>query len=369
MELKNYWLLLIWLFAAGLFCIVALPEQIEKVGGKQVYRWNWIAVILITLPYVIWAGYRGDHFGDTFNYRRGFVNQGTDWALLPKYLSDANKDKGFIFLRFLFRTILPNDNGVIYFMILAAFQLWACVRIFRKYSDNFWICFFMFVASTDYLSWAHNGIRQFTAVAITTLAFEFIVKKKYIPAILIILLAATIHGSALIMIPCIFLVQGKAWNEKTFMAMLVTVLAIVFMDRFMPFMNTMLEDTQYDGMLTNSVWTTDNGTSIQRVLVYSAPAILGFFGRKYVDEGHDAALNISVNFSCINMFIYMVSAVTSGIYIGRLPIYMTIPGYLCVPYLIDHMFDEKSARLVYIGMIGLFCAFFYVQCHMAWHLI
>ena len=38
--------------------------------------------------------------------------------------------------------------------------------------------FFLFLASTDYISWMFNGIRQFTAVTITFIGIKFILDKK-----------------------------------------------------------------------------------------------------------------------------------------------------------------------------------------------
>ena len=63
-------------------------------------------------------------------------------------------------------------------------------------------------------------MRQFLSVCITTVAIAFSTKKKYIIAIALILLASTIHASALIMLPGIFIIQGKAWNKKTILALL-----------------------------------------------------------------------------------------------------------------------------------------------------
>ena len=58
----------------------------------------------------------------------------------------------------------------------------------------------MFVASTDYMFWMFDGMRQFIAVCITLGAFSYILEKRYVTAIGLILLAATIHGSALLML-------------------------------------------------------------------------------------------------------------------------------------------------------------------------
>lgn len=65
MTLTNYWWLLIWLFGAGAFCMYVFPKQKEYILGKIEYRWSWTATIILTLPYVIWSGFRHNFFGDS----------------------------------------------------------------------------------------------------------------------------------------------------------------------------------------------------------------------------------------------------------------------------------------------------------------
>lgn len=88
----------------------------------------------------------------------------------------------------------------------------------------------MFVVSTDYLSWMFNGMRQFIAVCIILLSFELILRKKVLWAIAVILLAATFHASALIMIPLIFVIQGRAWNRKMLLFLACVGVAILLID-------------------------------------------------------------------------------------------------------------------------------------------
>ena len=103
---------------------------------------------------------------------------------------------------------------------------------------------------------------------IALFSFEFVLKKKYVPAVILILLASIIHGSVLIMLPIIFVVQGKAWNKRTVFTALVFVIGIVFIDRFTSILDTLLTETQYSDMITNEIWTTDDGTNIFRILFY-----------------------------------------------------------------------------------------------------
>ena len=53
--------------------------------------------------------------------------------------------------------------------MLASIQAIILVTIYRKYSTNYLLSIFLFIASTDYLSWMFNGVRQFAAV--TTVSY------------------------------------------------------------------------------------------------------------------------------------------------------------------------------------------------------
>ena len=186
--------------------------------------------------------------------------------------------------------------------------------------------------------------------------------------IAVILAASTLHGSALLMIPIIFVVQGQAWNAKTMLMLAATAVIVLFVDRFTPILNDLLQETQYDDMMTNEIWAQDDGTNIVRVLVYSVPTIFSLLGLRYVRSANNPIINICVNCSIVTMAFYLIASVSSGIYIGRLPIYTTLQGYIALPWLIDQIFERNSARLVRMLMVAMFCLFFFFQTHFIWGL-
>lgn len=367
MELTNYWWLLIWIFAAGGIMAVVIPKQKELVCGKMEYRWGWLPALGVALPYIIWATFRGD-FTDTVVYADAFKNVPASLTQLPSYLSGHTKDKGFSIFMVLFKNFF-GDSTTLFFFAIAVIQLLCIVAIYRKYSSNYWISMFLFIVSTDYLSWMHNGIRQFLAVTMIFAGFGLLLKKKYIPLICLILLASTIHGSALIMLPVVFIMQGKALNKKTVLFSVIIVVAILFLDKLTPVVNNMLAETQYSDMMTNEIWSKDDGTSFLRILVYSVPAILAIIGKKYVNDADDPVVNLSVNASILSAIWYVAAGFSSGIYVGRLPIYVSLGSYIAMPWLIDNMFTKSSARLVKMAMISGYLVFFYFQMHVAWNLI
>lgn len=367
MTLTNYWWLLIWLAIGGVFCNYAFPKEQILVNGKIETRWSMSAAILLAVPYIIWTATRSRWFGDTNAYWQGFLNSPT-LRELPGTIDADTKDAGFAVLNSIIKSIIGN-SPIIYFLIIAAFQMICLVVVYRKYSTDYLMCIFLFVASTDYLSWMFNGMRQFIAAAAIFACFGLIVKKKYIPLILIILLCSTIHASALLMLPLVFIIQGKAFNKWTLLFVAGVAIAVVFITPLTPLLDLLLADTQYNDLMTNEIWTNDDGTNVLRVLVYSVPTILALIGKKYVDEANDPIINICVNASACTTILYVLASVSSGIYVGRLPIYTTLMGYIAMPWLLDHMFTKNSARLMKILMVIAYLLFFYYQMHFIWGML
>ena len=76
-----------------------------------------------------------------------------------------------------------------------------------------------------------------------------------------------------------------------------------------------------------------------------------------------------INAAMITVAMYLVSSVTSGIYIGRIPIYTTLHGYMVLPWLIDQIFEKRSARLIKFLMVTFYVAFYYYQMEIIWQLL
>lgn len=367
MTLTNYWWLLIWLALAGGLLAVAVPKKTVQVFGETEYRWNWGAALVLVCPYVIWAANRGD-IADTYAYRLLFRDIPSVGNALIPYLSENDKDQGFIVLVSFIKSVF-GGNETVFFLLIAVFQMFCIVYFFRKYSTNFFLCMFMFVISTDYLSWMCNGMRQFIAVCLTLLTFGLVLRKRYVLAVLIILSAATIHASALIMVPLIFVIQGRAWNWKTLLLLAGVGAAILLIDPFTVFLDTILSETQYSDLVTNDIWKNDDGTNILRALFYSVPAILSLIGKRYVDQENSPIVNLCVNCSICTAVLYLLSVFSSGIYIGRLPIYTTLQGYAVMPWLINHTFTKRSVKIVMAGLACSYLVFFYYQMHFTWNLL
>lgn len=364
---NQYIFILVWI---GLMAVVAYQmnlKRTELVCGEWVQRYPWWFAFVVFVPIIWMAGHRG-WFADTSAYIGSYRMMPTSFSEIPDYVAGVDKDKGFAVLSSIMRCILGYDF-LPYLMILAAFQGISLVTFFRRYSTNYMLSVFLFIASTDYISWMFNGLRQFMAVTIILFATPLMLKKKYIPLILVILLASTMHQSALIMIPFVLIAQGEAWNKRTLLCIVVALLAVVFVGQFTDFLDSALQSTQYKNVVSDYTEWQDDGTNPLRVLVYSIPAILAFIGRKAIRAENNQVINFCVNMSIISMGLYVISMVTSGVFLGRLPIYCSLFGYILLPWEIENLFPQELKKIAYGGMIVAYLIFYYYQMHIFWKLI
>lgn len=366
MTLTNYWYLLLWLFTGGAFLAAFFPKRQELVLGQKAERWGILPAVLLVLPYIIWAGFRGNNFGDTYVYRTTFWQTSGSIRQLADTVNAATKDKGFTALTVIIKRLVGNSD-VTYFLIIAAIQMLILALVYRKYSCDYWLSIFFFVVSTEYMSWAHNGIRQFLALTIIMAGTGFLLKKKYIPLIALILIASTIHGSALLMLPVVFIVQGKAWNKKTVLCILASILILLFTDQFTDVLDSMMANTQYSNMVTDWKEWQDDGMNPIRALIYSVPMLLSIVGYRQIRAKNDPVINVMVNFSILTFAISICAMVTSGIFIGRLVSYgLEYAIGILLPWEIKNLFDKTSAQLVSILAVVFYIAFFYYQMHITW---
>ncbi len=364
--MSEYILILVWLAVAGMIS-TQIPKQKIVVGDKIEYRYKMWWAVVIMLPIIYWVGTR-EYIGDTYVYVKNFLNMPETIGEIENYMSGITKDKGFYFFALLIKVFITT-NKTMYLIILAAIQGFFLIRLYRKYSINYMTSIFLFIASTDYISWMCNGIRQFTAVTITLLTFEWILKKKYVQAIVIILFASLFHKSALIVLPFIFICQGKAWNKKTLFFIVLILVAVTGIEKFTGLLDSVLAETQYQNVVSDWTSFNDDGTNVLRVLVYAVPCVLALIGKKQIEETNSPIINYCINMSLISAGFYIISIFTSGIFIGRIPIYFSLFNYILLPWELKNIFDYKSHVLMYCSMVFGYLVFYYYSMHYTWNFI
>lgn len=363
----NNWAFIIWIGITGLLCHAFGGKRQELVNGKSELRTNWFWAVLIFIPITICSAQRGTWEGDTGTYSLMFQEIPSDLGAISDVFASAERDKGYPVLELIIKSIGGTFRQMV--TAIAIFSSFAIVSTYRKYSCSYLLSIFLFVAGFEYYQWMFNGMRQFMAVSILLLCTPAIINKQYKKIILPFCIAATLHMSILIVVPCLFIVHGKALNKRVglFIAgIALVVFTLAQTGKLNDVIMDLMSETQYDSIMREFVETMDGGTSMMRVLVYCVPVAIAILGLQYIRKENDPVINFCVNMSAISMGIYIVSMFTSAVLIGRLPIYFSIYNYILLPWEVKHIFERRSAKLVTGTLAVLYIAYNYYQVAIAY---
>lgn len=331
--------------------------------GEYEGRYKWFTALAIIAVLTVVAAMRHERFIDTMAYIKNFLNADSSRDNIMRILNGNGKDKAFYILTCMLRGLLGTHYRV-YLGIIAGFCLLCVFSVYRKHSSSLFVTTFLFIASGEYVMWTHNGIRQFIAVSMIFAATDLLLSRKYVAYIAVILMASLFHGSALIMILVIPVILGKAWNIKAIAMLLVIMVLTTSEDVLNDLLARFMENSQYSNDV-DAVFAT-GGTNAFRVLVFAIPPVVAFFFRKQITRLNIPIINLSVNMSIVSIGIYIIAMFTSGIYIGRLPVYFSLYNYILLPWMIDRFFEKNSAKFIHLCMICSYMIYYYYQMHIVW---
>lgn len=225
-----------------------------------------------------------------------------------------------------------------------------------KYSDDVSLSCFLFVADLEFY-WLFNGIRQFIVVAMFFAAFRLIVEKKLVKFLLFVFVMYFIHTTAIILIPIYFIANMRNWGVGIISCILATMaVVLLFPDRVNTWIDSAFADYGYLEAVSG-----DDGANILRVAVALVPPTIAFIYRREIKEYNNPYVNAMVNFSLITAGVYAVASVSSGIFIGRLPIYTETFNILLLPFIIRQIVPKRFKPILYFGCIVGYFLFFHLQ--------
>lgn len=227
-----------------------------------------------------------------------------------------------------------------------------------KYSDDVALSCFLFIADLEFY-WLFNGIRQFIVVAMLFAAFRLLAEKKLVKFLLFVFVMYFIHTTAIILIPIYFIANMKNWSIGIVSCILITMtVVLLFPNSINVWIDSAFSDYNYlDTLSTIS----DDGANILRVAVALVPPTLAFIYRKEIREYNNPYVNVMVNFSLITAGLYAVAYVSSGIFIGRLPMYTETFNILLLPFIIHQIVPKKVKPILYVCCIVGYLLFFHLQ--------
>lgn len=345
--------MILWILFLGAVCRKRIV--LNSLTGQTEYRATSQQAFLSMAIVVFFIGLRSAG-ADTHAYISMYQSLPTGISSIVETLKSGESEAGFTVFGILVKTFLSEDFHV-YLFLIAAISGFCVVFALKKYSPYFTTSMLLFMLMGTF-TWMINGIRQFLAVSIAFAAVGLILKRKMIPYILLILFLSTIHTSAIILLPIYFIVGGEAWNKRTMLILGLSVAVIFFTARFTNFLDSALVGTNYEGAVEQ--FAMDDGSNPIRTMISAVPVVIAFMNRRIVKRKGSAMINVCINMSIIGVALSIVANVTSGILMGRLPIYFTIYNLILLPWLVYETCG-KLRDIIYPAMIGCYAFFFYYE--------
>ena len=217
-----------------------------------------------------------------------------------------------------------------------------CLMIYR-YSPMYLVSMLLFLFLGDWAG-SFNGVRQYLAAAVLFAGHRLILKRKFVPYLLVVFLASLFHTTALVMIVPYFFYTRKP-DLTQFLILAVGAIAIRFSYDAVFSLIGRYKGTVID--MQDEYMTRD--INPLRIAVCFIPVILYFLSsdREHMTEEEAFYIN-ALFFNAFAMF-----AATGSAYLGRIGLYtgaMVNIGYA-------HMFkmipEEKNHWIVVLTVMGV----------------
>lgn len=319
-----------------------VPSGINKFKPNKGF--TFIAISSLVLVSGLRSG-----IGDTYFYKHSYTLMGTD---LNRALSST--DFGFNILIVLLNYISRDPQILVFVTALITNTL--IFKVVYNYADPFELGTFLYITTGSYLV-SMNGIRQFFASAIVFAAIKWLNEGKWVKYLLVVLVASTIHLTALIMIPVYFIVRQKAWSKTTIIILGFTLTIFVF---FRPFISGLFEvmgDNQY-AHYKDYLSEAGHGANAMRSVIAAVPLALAYLGRKKLREFWPKSDYI-VNMSLINI-IFMLFSLYNWLF-ARFTVYFGLYNLILLPWTIKYAISNRNTKIMYFLLVLCYLIFYYFE--------
>lgn len=320
--------------------ILALLARVTKKnsGYSNLYFYAFVTIFMALFSGLRWG------IGDTPDYVHLYGLIG------PGYDSNGGYEEGFILLLRCLKSISDNPQLMIGFTGIVTTTL--NLFVIRKYCKDAYveIAVFIYIASGYFLT-TMNGIRQSLAAAILFSGTVLIIKKKFIPYLILCILVMQIHSSAFVLIPCYFIVRTEAWSKRIYELIAIFMVGLLLYDPLMNLVFGVLGNTKFSEYKNFN----EGGANVLRVLVFLVPVILSFIKREELKRKWKYS-NIFINMSLLSSLV-MGFSLYNWIF-SRFTIYFMPYTFILLAYEIKNCFKDAERRLFYYGVIVCYFIFF-----------
>jgi hypothetical protein len=180
---------------------------------KKSRRNDALFLCITAVSMVVLSSLRANTVGIDYKQYTDYFKQVHDggWSFLISAANGYRVEPGYGLLNY-FVSLFTGDVRV-FMLVVSIVAVGLTALLLYKYSPIPWIGMFVF-GSFGFFGNSLSFLRQSIAIAIFLFAIQYLKDKKFLPYLLIVILAATFHKSILIMIPVYFIAHIKVnWKS------------------------------------------------------------------------------------------------------------------------------------------------------------
>lgn len=306
-------------------------------------RMNYIAICCVLL--ILQSGLRNVAVGaDTYGYKLSFVAIGKQsWSDIFEnfyrvYVLGMGKDAGYALFVKIFHIF--SDNYQVYLLVVASIFFVSFGRFIYYNTTNlrgiyiamcvYQVLFYSFFSIT--------GIRQTLATAIIFFAYEFVIKRRLVPFLLLCFVAVLIHKSALLFVPFYIFSNNKFPVQALAITLISLPLIFIFIRPIARFLTSFSFSESYLGY-ANSTYETQGA---QMFLVYMMIIAIGVLYFRLKFKWANVNTYYTLNAFCLALFFTPLTWVDPSLM--RVVMYYSIFTIFLLGGLVDCFDSDYSNR-------------------------
>lgn len=320
--------------------IVLLPALRIFFKNKQNYKNVYTAVIFMTLLFIL--GLRHPTMGnDLPGYLESYRDLYTySWDKIFSLESYLNYEKGYIIFNKLIAQLTGCDEQLFLFICAALSLVCVWVAIFKR-SEDITLSTVIYLGLPIFLL-LFSGIRQSIAIGICCLSLGCVERKKFLPFILMVLLACCFHYTAIIFVLAFLLYHLKISEKLRWILLVLFPVVFLLRGRIFLVLALIFKDTAQ----------LQQTSAITMMLVF---AMIYIFCMVLCHEKYDQRTNGYMNI----FFFAALCLIFSGVHTIAIRMgYYFMPGLMfALPLALQKVKDWRWRVLIKIGVAVCFIWF------------
>lgn len=322
-------------YLVAVFLIFAFRFVIFKTQHLENESKKWYLIFSL-LPITLISGFRGESVGaDTNSYRLMFMRiaEGSSVQNIGERI-----EPGYILLNKLLAIIWDNPQVII--IVTAIFISFCIGHFIYRYSKEPLLALLFFI-TLGLFQFTLSGVRQTIALGFVILSYDLVIKRRLVPFLILLIISATFHKTALLFIPSYFIANNLITTKNLLWYIPVLILSIVFVESISESV-TLMFGYEY------GIESTGNGVIF--FLIVLLITLIGFIKHQRLtelDERNVAFLNINY----LSLLLWSLRLVTRTA--ERISLYFMPSTYLILEEYLVTINNRSSKRIIYFTVCCL----------------